>query len=269
LSPPRNYLPDREIEVQTYTSAFDRLLREISWEGNARKYRHGGRGIENVITVEVFQALYFLPRAKFLARIFRSAIGGNPTTLEILAEQVEHLTFSLLPGDVDLAKDPPNGKRRLYLQPDGVLQSSTVYCMLEAKRIGPGKFNSEQLAREFLAVVQEKKRRDGLLLLVLPGPPPVRVARHGKLALHDAVARFLPDVLKQTEGFPDIDELCSIIDDTVAYTTWQTIEQEVEDSLRTFSCDDPSVQGSVCRLGKAVIDAIRWHGRRTSEYATP
>jgi hypothetical protein len=34
--------------------------------------------------------------------------------------------------------------------------------------------------------------RTGLLLLVLPAPPPVCVAGHGRLALHEAVARWLP-----------------------------------------------------------------------------
>ena len=40
-------------------SAMGRLLEEISWEGNARKYRHGGRGLENVLTAEFFLALDF------------------------------------------------------------------------------------------------------------------------------------------------------------------------------------------------------------------
>ena len=42
------------------------LLDELSWEGNAWKYREGGLGLENVLTAEVFQALDFLPREAFL-----------------------------------------------------------------------------------------------------------------------------------------------------------------------------------------------------------
>jgi hypothetical protein len=217
-----------------------------------------------VLTVEVFQALDFLPRTEFLGRIIRSAEGGSPATMRILAEQVEDLTFSLLPGDINLAEDPPYGKGRLNLQPDGILQSSLVYCMLEAKRIKRGAFMPEQLAREFLAVVQEAGNRNGLLFLVLPAPPPVQVRRHGRLALHDAVALCLPRVLERAEGrFPATNELCSIIDSTLAYTTWPRIEAEVEGALKKFSCDDPSVRGSVCRLGKAVTNAIRWHGQQT------
>jgi hypothetical protein len=54
--------------------------------------------------------------------------------------------------------------------------------MLEAKRIKRGAFMPEQLAREFLAVVQEAGDRNRLLLLVLPTPPPVHVRGHGRLA---------------------------------------------------------------------------------------
>ena len=154
-----------------------------------------------MLTVEVFQALDFLPRAEFLGRIIRSAEGGSPATLRILAEQIEELIFGLLPGDINLAEDPPKGKGRFHLQPDGILQSSLVYCiLLEAKRIKRGAFMPDQLAREFLAVVQEARDRNGLLLLVLPAPPPVHVKGHGRLALHDAVALCLPQVLERAEG---------------------------------------------------------------------
>ena len=81
--------------MQTARSALCSLSNEISWEGNARKYRHGGPGLENVLTVEVFQALDFLPRTEFLGRIIQSADGGTPATLKTLAEQVEDLTVSL------------------------------------------------------------------------------------------------------------------------------------------------------------------------------
>ena len=257
-------------EMQTAASALGRLLNEISWEGNARKYRHGGPGLENVLTVEVFQALDFLPRAEFLGRIIRSAEGGSPATLRILAEQIEDLTFSLLPGDINLAEDPPKGKGRFHLQPDGILQSPLVYCMLEAKRIKRGAFKPDQLAREFLAVVREAGDRNGLLLLVLPAPPPVHVRGHGRLALHDAVALCLPRVLERADGqFQPIDELRSIIDSTLAYTTWPRIEEEVKGALKEFTSNNPSIQRSISRLGEAVINAIRWHGHQKSASLNP
>ncbi len=248
-------------KAKTSLSALGRLLNEISWEGNARKYRHGGPGLENVLTVEVFQALDFLPRPEFMGRIIRSAEGGSPATLEVLAGQVENLTFSLLEGDINLAEDPPKGKGRVHLQPDGILESPLVYCMLEAKRIKRGAFQPEQLAREFLTVLKMAGDRTGLLLLVLPAPPPVSVTGHGRLALHEAVARWLPRVLGRAEGeFPHIDELYSRIDSTIAYITWQRISEEVEGALREFSSAHRSVHGSISRLANTVLDALRRHG---------
>lgn len=48
-----------------------RLLHEISWEGNARPYREGGRGRENVLTAEVFLVLDFLPAQLFSVGFFK------------------------------------------------------------------------------------------------------------------------------------------------------------------------------------------------------
>jgi hypothetical protein len=51
-----------------------RLLEEISWEGSSvRKYRKGGRGLENVLTAEVLLPLSYLPRDKFLGAVIRAA----------------------------------------------------------------------------------------------------------------------------------------------------------------------------------------------------
>jgi hypothetical protein len=50
-------------------SFIGRLLEEISWQGAQIKgYRGGGVGFENVLTIEIFQALDFLPPLSFLAR---------------------------------------------------------------------------------------------------------------------------------------------------------------------------------------------------------
>lgn len=242
-------------------SALGRLLNELSWEGDPCRYRHGGLGLENVLTVEVFQALDFLPRAEFLGPIIRSAAGGSPATLQLLAEQVEDLSFSLLPGEVRLAEGATNGKSRLTLQPDAILESPSVYCMVEAKRIKRGSFQEEQLAREFLAVLKKAGDRKGLLFLILPAPPPVCVKRHGRMALHDAVVRWLPQVLERAEGeFPAFNELESTIDSILAYTTWRRVYDEVERALNNFSSATPSVCGSVRRLANAVLDSVRRHG---------
>lgn len=249
--------------MQNVDSALGRLLNEVSWEGNARKYRNGGPGLENVLTTEVFQALDFLPRTEFFGRIIRSAVGGSPEALNTVAEEAERLTFRLLPGDIILTEHQPNGEGRLNVQPDGILESAGAYCMLEAKRIKRGAFMPEQLAREFLAVVQESGYRGGLLLLVLPSPPPVNVDRHGRLALHDAVTKFLPRVLERLPGrFPSVGELYSRIDSTLAYTTWQKIEEQVGLAAAEFSSGDQSVKRCIGRLAAAVVNGIQWHGRQ-------
>ena len=243
-------------------SALANLLKEISWEGKRTLlYRDGGRGLENVLTVEVFQALDFLPRKEFLARVFRSAVGGSPDTLQTLAEDIEKLSVRLLPGNVDLAEGPPNGKEVLHVQPDGILESSRVYCMLEAKRIKRGAFNREQLAREFLAVLKHARCRSALLFLVLPSPPPVLVKEHGRLSLYDAIDSCLDHVRERSDGeFPPADELRSKVDSLVAYTTWERVSEEIEEGLKEFSHADGSVRGCVGRLAQAALGAIKRHG---------
>jgi hypothetical protein len=85
-------------------SAVRRLLDELSWEGNARKYRNGGVGLENVITTEVFQAVDFLPRQAFLGRVLASASGASMAQAR---GDVEQLSVDLLPGN--LAHPDDNG----------------------------------------------------------------------------------------------------------------------------------------------------------------
>jgi len=239
-------------------SPLGRLLEEISWEGNARHYREGGRGFENVLTAEVFQALDFLPRARFLGRILEGALGGGSEASRLLSREVELLSFSLLPGDIFLAQ---HSAAQLWVQPDGVIESPSVYCLLEAKRIKRGAFQPEQLAREYLAVVQEAGLRRPLLLLILPSAPPIAVSRNGRLEIHEAVARWLEPVLARCEHeFPPLDRLLQDIDSVIAYTTWPAVAGIIEDGLKNFSTGDPSVDGSVARIAHAVLGAIRWHG---------
>lgn len=60
-------------------SVIGRLLEEISWEGaTVRKYRAGGRGLENVLTAEVLLPLSYLPRTAFLGPVLRTARGYGP-----------------------------------------------------------------------------------------------------------------------------------------------------------------------------------------------
>jgi len=235
------------------------LLEEISWEGNARRYREGGRGFENVLTAEVFQALDFLPRGEFFGRLVASVVGA-PDAVKKLSVEAEQLAFSLLPGDISLAESPAAASQ-LCVQPDGVIESPSVYCLLEAKRIKRGAFQPEQLAREYLAVVQEAGQRSPLLLLVLPGPPPVAVTGHGRLDLHNAIAKCLKPVLARCEHeFPAAEELLRNVGSVVAYTTWPVVEQSIKAGLQASSFTNPSVEASVTRIANSALAAIKWHG---------
>jgi hypothetical protein len=248
------------VGVKTAVSILGRLLQELSWEGNARHYRQGGRGFENVLTAEVFQALDFLPRTDFLGSIVRSLEGGASETTTLLAEEIEQATISLLPGDIFLTDQVPPGKGPLSVQPDGIITSPSVYCLLEAKRIKRGAFQREQLTREFLAVLHEAQDRRPLLLLVLREPPPIPVRGEGRLPIRDAVARWLDPVLRRTDrAFPTRDALESRIDSVLAYTTWQHISKEVEVAVKNYETCNPTLQASVHRLTQAVLQAIHWH----------
>ena len=149
-------------------SPIGRLLEEISWEGNAKPYREGGRGRENVLTVETFTPLDYLPRTRFLGQVIGSAHGADEARRRV-AEEIERVVISLLPGDVFL------GRTGVHVQPDATIITPTTYALVEAKRIRPSSFQADQLAREFVAVLQEARGRTPLLLLVLGVPPPVKV----------------------------------------------------------------------------------------------
>lgn len=249
--------------MQAPNSAISRLLAEIFWEGKTSGYREGGRGRENVLTAEVFQALDFLPRTTFLGRVIESASGASET-LRLLGAGIEEATVDLFAGDIFLAENPPAGEMQLYVQPDGIIQTSDVYCLVEAKRVGRSSFQPEQLAREYVAVLQEAGDRHPLLLLILPGPPPIAVKAHGRMDIHDAVEQWTRQVVERSESeLPPIEEVLGRIDATVAFTTWAEISKQMAEALETFSASDQSVADSVTRLADAIRGAIAWHSGHT------
>jgi hypothetical protein len=140
-----------------------------------------------------------------------------------------------------------------------VIHSDRVYCLLEAKRIKSGAFQTEQLAREFLAVTRHASGRQPLLLLLLPAPPPVPVSGHGRLEIADAIARWLEPVTRKA-GFEVGSPPLPRIDEVVAYTTWTQVKGAVASGLREFANADRSVAGSVERLARCLISAIERHG---------
>ena len=169
----RDYNPDNQ-------SVLGRLLEELSWVGKTiRTYREGGRGFENVLTAEVFQALDFLPRTYFLGKIIAASEGADKTR-KILIEEIEQAEFCLLPGNHYLIPSGDRHQTKLPVQPDGLIESQNVYLVLEAKRIRQSSFQPEQLAREYVLSLRESGTKNPLLLLVLGHQPPISIQKHGR-----------------------------------------------------------------------------------------
>lgn len=234
-------------------SAIGRLLDELSWEGNARKYRDGGRGLENVLTAEVFQALDFLPREAFLGRVLRGAVTVpdylTEDCLENAGAHVEEAHVDVLPGDLAL---PDLGVRA---QPDVAIGSSASYVFVEAKRVRRASFQPEQLARELLLTAGHGEGRQPVLLLVLGEPPPVTVKGHGRMSLSDAVALGLETI----EARVGASVRTRVGGTALAYLTWSAIASNIEDALDSYDNPDRSTTEAVRRLGLTLTDAVTSH----------
>lgn len=262
---------------QLPTSVIGRLLASsVSWQ-KAIYFRLGGQGREDVLTAEVFQALDLLPRTWFLGRTLRIGVHGAEETVRLLSNDVEALSFTLFPGDFYLVEESSAGHKPLWLQPDGLIESKSVFCMVEAKRIKHGSFQSEQLAREYLAVLKHAKaaNKAPLLLLILPSgdskdtdPPRSRMVRVGfkgastrTMTVRDAIAGPLDDLLLRLEPeFAPAEELLAQIDSIVAYTTWDEIKSAASEGRALFRSGDASVNRSVRRMAEDLVAAIHWHG---------
>lgn len=208
---------DGPAEVE-YSSIISRLLDEMSWEGNARSYRGGGRGRENVLTVEVFYPLDVLPRHAFLGEVIAGAKGADAARRRVVAE-IEDATVSLLPGDVPLANSA------VRVQPDVLLTSASTYTLIEAKRIRFSSFQTDKLVREFVATVQQAGERSPLLLVILGSVPPVAVDKIiGRVTLEDAITRRLDQVDAWSGGAKVSPQVpATLIPEVVAWTTWGEI----------------------------------------------
>ena len=232
-------------------SPVGRLLEEISWEGNARPYRHGGRGRENVLTTEVFALLDWLPRQAFLGAVLAAAHGADQIRSEAAAE-VEAMTVSVLPGDVHGVR--ADGTPTPWsVQPDVRLESWRAAVWVEAKRIRPASFQPHQLARTLHALLTTTDQQVPLLLLVLGTPPPIRVARVGTLDIPEAVEHSLAQFDDQQ------DLLAAGAREAVAWITWAELAGVVRRASDRLDVPDQSVAASVRRMADAVDRAIAWH----------
>jgi hypothetical protein len=235
-------------------SIIGRLLDEISWEGNAKKYRGGGRGKENVLTAEVFYPLSFLPRAAFLGEVVTQAHGADAARRRVAAE-IEDAQISLLHGDVQLAESS------IRVQPDVLLTSPSTYTFVEAKRIRSSRFQADQLAREFVATLQQASDQIPLLLVILGSPPPVVVDQiPGRVHLEEAIVQRLDRVVTGGEPSSRVEDLLSALPDTLAWTTWAEIRALLVANRHRFSGAADGLAATVTRLCDAAITAIDWHG---------
>jgi hypothetical protein len=249
-------------DVRPPDSAIGRLLTELSWSGRSiRQYRHGGAGFENVLTAEVMQALDFLPRTAFLGSVLEQAHGAGEAR-KTLVREVEHAEVTVLPGDIELNPAGHDKRTKVIVQPDATIISSSVFALVEAKRIRRSSFQPEQLAREYVAVTVEAQASGHrpLLLLVLGAPPPVVVAGWPRpVPVTDAVQRHLASVVSRTTRSPGADKLAADVDDVIAWTTWREIDSALTARTETLHVPDPSVAASVRRLAASATDAIARH----------
>ena len=242
-------------------SVLTQLLQELSWEGRKIKaYREGGRGFENVLTAEALQAIDFLPRSQFLGNVLREAHEGNAGRT-LLADEAEQCEIQLLPGNFYLRPSKKSQSEAVAVQPDGIIKSRSVLCLLEAKRIKTNQFSVDQLAREYLLVTRDCGDRQPLLLLILSKPPPIHVASHGHKSIADAIQLRLAEVYAKVENHPlSLEQLSARIEDSYAWTTWGEMAQVVSEQVKTFEGKPGSLEQSVLRLANSFLDAVKRHG---------
>ena len=239
----------------TIPSIIGRLLEELSWSGRQIiSYRGGGRGFENVLSTEVLQALHFLPRSAFLVAVVSAFHDGSPATRTAFAAEAEEAEFLVLPGGGMYlqAENIP----KVEVQPDAIITTQSVYCVVEAKRIRSSSFQPRQLAREFLMAHQFAGERRPMLALLLSGPPPVRVQGKGRLSIRDAIVTALPEVFCPGSEF---NTWASRIDETVAWLTWTELAEQIRRAQAQFTSGNPSVDAAINRITGSLLKSIEWH----------
>jgi len=237
------------------------LLSEVSWEGSkVTRYRDGGRGLENVLTTEVFQILYFLPRTFFLGEIIRNLHTKNNETLERLIETIEESDFNLFPGNYYLIDEPISHQKGISVQPDALLITESVYSLIEVKRIKRGSFQKEQLAREFYLVTREAKGKIPLLILILPSKPPISVSGEGRVDPVEYIKQTLPKVFSESDSHQhSLEELIYMVDNHIAWITWDEIFDIINKQNINYQAQKRSDKLSIIRLCEAILEAIRRH----------
>lgn len=242
-------------------TALGRLLTVVSWEGAAvRAYRRGGRGLENVLTADVLNALEALPRTCFLGEVLRAANWGDPTRLFEIVNEIEGANVAIFPEAFALRPEATTHQRRLEVQPDARIDGQSNLLVIEAKRIKSSSFQLEQLARNVLVLLRDCGERLPTLLLVLGREPPVLVQGHGRRSIEDAVELGLEAAYGRTTGLElSLDEVRGIYPKMIAWTTWQEIAEVIGRALDEYKNDDRSTDSSIRRIAGQILKSIEWH----------
>ena len=240
----------------TIPSIIGRLLEELSWTGKQIiSYRGGGRGFENVLSTEVLQALHFLPRSTFLTAVVRAFHDGSPATRAAFEAEAEEADFLVLPGGGMYLQT--ENMPKVEVQPDALITTPSVYCLVEAKRIRSSSFQPRQLAREFVMAQQFAGERRPMLAPLLSAPPPVRVQGRGRLSIRDAIVTALPQIFCPGS---DLTTWKARIDETVAWLTWAELAEQMRLAQQKFTSADPSVDaGGINRITGSLLKSIEWH----------
>jgi hypothetical protein len=183
----------------------------------------------------------------------RCAHGAEHNRIHV-AEEIEDGEITLLPDQIEL------GRSQVVVQPDATIVTQRSYVLVEAKRIRSSSFQTEQLAREFVALMRDCGSKVPLLLVLLGAAPPVRVKGLGWFDLSEAVATNLAGVVSRT---PELaiapDDLVGQIPEVVAWITWGEVRDIVTRQLGRYSQAPDGLAGTVRRLVASVVTAIEWH----------
>jgi hypothetical protein len=213
-----------------------------------------------VLFALVLQGLDFLPRREFLGVIIDRAEGGSLEAKRRFMLQVEQADIEFQPR-FGFRVGVQNHQSKT-VRPDARIATDDIFVVVEAKRPREGRFKPEQLAREYVTTVREANPKLPLLLLLVDEGPEVRVENtSGKTHIRQDIQDKLPNVLTKVESPADLDELLRIVDDVVAWTTWDVVTEVLREQLNTFDQSSP-MYGTVKRLVGFTTDVIERHMKR-------
>lgn len=252
------------MDDESPNSPIAHLLSGISWEGRKvnKKYRAGGRGVEEVLTTEVLLGLEFLPRRPFI-KYFSDRITSSSSSDRFLSDE-ELDTFHFLSAPVGrhaLRPNAPTHQAAIDVQIDAMAETDYSRIFIEAKRIRSSSFQEEQLARTFIVALREAQQRRPRMLLILGEPPPVKVKNLGRVEITDGIRMCLASVYKKTECIEfTLPEAEQRLEDCVGWITWHSIAEAVESAMREYDNHDKQTYASIQRIASFISESVRWHG---------